>query len=380
MHAMYPSLGIAAVVSCALLAVAPRLVAAQSINDTGAVRCVDAAGQWLSTCFGTGQDGAYGRDFKRNKASDGDAGFRFTKVCNSGVLAGPSSCSKHAVIGYGPNDWGCTYDYVSGLTWEMKTTDGSDRDAGRSYTWGVSPPFGDGDFLPILASVNSERLCSYDDWRVPTFNELMTIQHYGRGPAAPMTDERFFPNTLIDTRYWSASVFTRDGTYKVLVGFNGQDYYGPTLTPSHLRLVRGSNPLDESRFEPSPDGTEIYDHKAKLAWRACPEGQSIIDGLCTGDYLAMTWQQALDRAKAAGRKWRLPNIAELSSLLASGNGSPCMMGVGPPFPYANYWSNTPATDDAGANYGIWYFARQSSCKRAVALSSELLEVRLVRPL
>lgn len=367
------------IASCALLAAAPCLAPAQTINDTGAVRCVDAAGQWLPSCLGTAQDGAYGRDFKRNKASDGDAGFRFTKVCNSGVLAGPSSCSKRAVIGYEPNDWGCTYDNVTGLTWEMKTTDGSDRDASRSYTWGVNPPFGDGDFLPFLASVNSDRLCSYDDWRVPTYNELMTIQNYGRGPATPMIDERFFPNTLIDNRYWSTTAFTLDGTYKVLIGFDGQDAYGPALTPSHLRLVRGFNPLDEDRFEPSLDGTEVYDHKAKLAWRACPEGQTIIDGLCNGDYLAMTWQQALDRAQAAGKKWRLPNIAELSSLLRSGGGS-CMMGVGPEFPYAKYWSNTPATGVDGMNDGVWFFARQSSCKRLVAPSSAVLEVRLVRPL
>jgi hypothetical protein len=51
--------------------------------------------------------------------ANGEVDFQFTKISNSGGVV-PASVA----LGASANDWACTYDDVTGLMWEVKTTSG----------------------------------------------------------------------------------------------------------------------------------------------------------------------------------------------------------------------------------------------------------------
>ena len=54
----------------------------------------------------------------------------YTKISNSGAVL-PDT----ATLGSGANDWACTKDNKTGLTWEVKTDDGGLRDKDWYYSW-----------------------------------------------------------------------------------------------------------------------------------------------------------------------------------------------------------------------------------------------------
>ena len=123
-------------------------VTPQPLNDTGITWSGNATSGNATTCDAShpaGQDCHYGRD----KAAAGGMltktggstlnngianGFDYTKVCNSGELAGQGTCPADPALGAGPDEWACTKDNVTGLIWEVKTTSGL-RNQNHTYTW-----------------------------------------------------------------------------------------------------------------------------------------------------------------------------------------------------------------------------------------------------
>lgn len=181
------------------------------------------------------QDGRYGRDpaaaaGQLTKVGGGDKGFDYTKVCNSGELAGSGNCLASAVLGTGPNDWACTKDNVTGLIWEVKTAGASDlRYTGHKYTWystvttvndgtpgsvgtntcNATLPNSQCNTQAYVNAVNAGAgLCGATNWRLPTYLELVSLQHLGRTDTA--IDVTYFPNSqgaVAGTYYWSASSY-----------------------------------------------------------------------------------------------------------------------------------------------------------------------------
>lgn len=120
------------------------------------------------------------------------------------------------------------------------------------------------------------------------------------------------------------------------------------------------------RFESVLDGTAVRDRQTGVVWELSPEPAF------------MNWQDAVNHCEnleLAGRKrWRLPTIDELKSLVdSSGLGSP-KLPSGHPFDTgcrlggcvqsATYWSATPATDN-GAHIWLVCF-----CNGAVSRSDK----------
>lgn len=204
-----------------------------------------------------GQDAVYGRDAqyrgrKLSKTGAGAAGLDFTKVCMSGEIAGEGDCPPNPTLGSGANNWACTHDNVTGLTWEVKTTSGLHSRA-NTYTWhnpqssdnGGKSGFENGgtceesgcDTLAFVAAVNATGLCGVTDWRVPTKMELLSIVDNGR--FNPSIDLRFFPN-IFPTHYWSWSPYAEKEDYAWEVNFK----YGDADTEkkndsNHVLLVHG---------------------------------------------------------------------------------------------------------------------------------------------
>lgn len=179
------------------------------LNDTGIDRCADADNGFLSCPQPgfPGQDAEQGRDFTLNNYADGAAGFVFTKLDVAGAPLPDQD------VQYNVTPWDCVRDEHTGLHWEVKTDDGGLRDKDWIYTWYNSTGINDGgragvqnggscvdatscDTEKFVAAVNVAGICGFNDWRLPTRDELLSIvMQNGIFSQAPY-DPEYFPNTL----------------------------------------------------------------------------------------------------------------------------------------------------------------------------------------
>ncbi len=241
------------------------------LNDTGIDWCADLkknhradssrpekerSCKALSRIF-PGQDGLLGRDAaarvrKLPKQGSGTAGFDFAKYCRSGELAGEKKCPPNPQPGSGYDEWSCTLDNVTGLTWEIKTDSGL-RASNKSYLWylpddrvnggdagqksGVTCEMGACDTATYIEAVNRRGLCGYRDWRLPTRRELLSIVDNGR--IDPAIDTRYFPNSVADYYWTSSSYQDQPGLAWQVYFFYGESKLGEKNLPRPVRLVRG---------------------------------------------------------------------------------------------------------------------------------------------
>ena len=229
------------------------------LNDTGITlqQCYSAGISTLGNCSGAsaialnaGQDGMIGRDVKANNDQDGHAGFTFTKVCNSGELAGRGSCPSNPIFGNGANDWGCTQDNVAGLIWEIKTDDGGLHDKSHKYTnfsAAYNPTANYATATDATGYVNainglhgSERLCGATDWRLPSKRELLNNVDFSIAYAGPVLDSQYFPNNG-GYEFWTSSALSgaTDSAFFIDLS-DGLAYYELRTTSYAVRLVRTS--------------------------------------------------------------------------------------------------------------------------------------------
>lgn len=242
---------------------------AQGLNDSGQSLCYNGSALVACDAANTGdgttyprQDGRYGRDAAATagaltKIGGGAAGFDFTKIANNGT-----ELPESATLGPNQNQWGCTRDNTTGLTWEVKVNDNSQlRHQGHTYTWYSTDTTTNGgdaggvgsntcggtlsgysnqcNTANYIAAVNAAPgLCGFTDWRLPTIRELQTLVHYGA--LNPAIDPTYFPNTVASD-FWSASSYGPIPANAWSVTFNdGSVYAGDkTFYVFPVRLVRG---------------------------------------------------------------------------------------------------------------------------------------------
>ena len=245
-------LGLAAVLG--LLATGAAF-AAGGLNDTGQTTCYNDTGP-VSPEPSTHprQDCTIGRDAAAAdgvlpKTGAGSKGFDYTKIASNGSVLPASATS-----------WSCVLDNLTGLTWEVKTTDGGLRHCNWIYTWyddihtdnnggfpgykgthtcGETLPNGECNTQAYVAAVNAAGLCGQHDWRLPTRWELQGLVNYGIPYPGPTIDSTYFPNTP-QSWYWSSSAYAGDPAYAWFVGFDN-GYADPYAKGygNAVRLVRG---------------------------------------------------------------------------------------------------------------------------------------------
>ena len=185
------------------------------------------------------QDCHQGRDATHNDDSDGHAGFSFTKLDSNGNNLAASA-----------TNWSCVQDNVTGLIWEVKTDDDSERDKDNTYRWGGLTAIGRNspdrkgsyydDWNELVNTANDDILCSFNDWRVPDIEELSSIVDYSRTDLG--IDITYFPNA--QSQYWSASPYaggtTGYGAWR-LYSLREEDYTIAREDIYHVRLVRSDH-------------------------------------------------------------------------------------------------------------------------------------------
>ena len=150
--------------------------------------------------------------------------------------------SSGALLDDVATEWSCVRDNETGLIWEVKTDDDDTHDKDNEYRWGgaAETAAGEenvyGDWDELINGSNGESFCGYNDWRVPTKDELREIVVTENSPTIN-TD--YFPNTLA-AWFWSSSPNASSVSYAWRFSFNiGYDdnYYRSVYY--RVRLVRG---------------------------------------------------------------------------------------------------------------------------------------------
>lgn len=156
-----------------------------------------------------------------------------------------------------PERWNCVLDQFTGLTWEVKSDQPGLHDWRNTYSWynpGEShdgeldyrgtPDAGscagsDCDTHALVAAVNTEALCGYDDWRLATREELASISDPRKMASPPTINSEYFPNAQAG-EYWSSNDYQFQWNGAWLWNFQfGHDRVEWKASPRFARLVRG---------------------------------------------------------------------------------------------------------------------------------------------
>ena len=98
----------------------------------------------------------------------------------------------------------------------------------------------------------------------------------------------------------------------------------------------------------------IFDPKTGLAWQRCSHGQEVDGVSCEGEIKKSDFSTAREVCPALGsisnRKWRLPEVDELSTLVREQGGGEAQIDLDffPATPPEVYWSSTPYWNKAAA--------------------------------
>jgi len=151
----------------------------------------------------------------------------------------------------------CVLDQFTGLTWEVKSSTPGVHGRDNTYTW-FNPqedhsgeldyrgiPNGgscDGsacDTFAVVLAVNEAGHCGFNDWRMPSRDELGSISDPRKTLTPPSININYFPHTQSGD-YWSSNDYQFQWNTAWLWNFgNGLDRVEWKASPGFVRLVRG---------------------------------------------------------------------------------------------------------------------------------------------
>jgi hypothetical protein len=274
------------------------------LNDTG-IRSSDPT---LNASSAMQPDATIGRDAQADlltKIGAGVLGFDFTRLCTSGdTVNGSGACPTNTAFGPS-NAWTCTRDNVTGLVW---------LEASSSYDPAATAP--------------ADGLCGRAGWRMPKVRELLSLVHAGRtDPAEAAIDLDAFPNTAAQA-FRAAEVYG-DGDGMPWVVHFGQRGAAVKQAQGAVLLQRwvagaAASPLADTAAQDHlrddlGNHWVVTDKPRELMWLV-PKAPAAMDWVA-----AVAAAAAVNAARAGGHAdWRLPNRAELESLVKRGASRPAL--------------------------------------------------------
>ncbi|MFA6376951.1 MAG: DUF1566 domain-containing protein [Candidatus Paceibacterota bacterium] len=246
-------------------------------------------------------------------------------------------------------------------------------------------------FEEAILFCDSLDFAGHSDWRLPDVHELLTIVDFKK--SNPAINTNFFainaatldPNKkygseqeyyadyfkkLVARTFWTsdsnADPKESDGAWGAwIVDFNsGMVGAMQKSTPLNFRCVRGKQSDAELSMIDNGDGT-VIDHGNGLQWKKCSNGsESGTD--CPWDHKDYNWEGAIalcDSLDFAGHTdWRLPSVAELSTIIDYNKFDPSINKALFPDTHGNdstgnvYWASDPVADQpAGKSAWAAYF-------------------------
>jgi hypothetical protein len=194
-----------------------------------------------------------------------------TVACDRNDGPGPEIHDiKYAALGasgeqlQGDSPARCVLDQYIGLTWEVKTDTPGLHDWRNTYSWykpdESNDPEGldyrgasdggqcDGsacDTFEYVRAVNEAGFCGYNDWRMPSRDELGSISDPRLVESRPTINMKYFPYTQPE-EYWSANDYHFQWDTAWVWSFqHGHDRVEWKKSPRRVRLVRGEATLLE---------------------------------------------------------------------------------------------------------------------------------------
>ncbi|HOW80693.1 MAG TPA: DUF1566 domain-containing protein, partial [Verrucomicrobiota bacterium] len=299
---------------------------------------------------------------------------------------------------------------VGNLVWELKTDGGSLRDKDNIYTWydstgpannrgnpGSPGAIGAGCTGGILcnteayvAAVNAAKVCGYNDWRLPTWEELKSLVNKSY---TPTIDPSLFPETQAGY-YWTSA--TGVGSNEQAWSINFQDGneapYSKPWGSTYVRLVRGPKAPDKcvtignltwevksgrgalrafDNYYSWYDSSGVNNNRGNPGTQGGLPGCSVVLNCDTQAYV-----NAANAAKVCGyNDWRLPTWEELKSLVNKSYTPTIDPSLFPETQAGHYW--TSATD-VGSNEQAWSINFQDGNEAPYSKPWGSTYVRLVR--
>jgi len=188
----------------------------------------------------------------------------------------------------------------------------------------------------------------YANWRLPSIEEIRTLVN--ASVTSPSTDQAAFPATQ-GAIYWSSSTVLTNSNNAWTISFTNGFYTGNAKTNSyHTRCVAGGGGVYQPALADNGNGT-ITDSTNGLLWAKCSldGGGAILPyaSNCTGTVGTITWQNALQNCTNlvfANRSWRLPSLAELTSIIdMTQTGTTLNQTIFPATLAGIYWTSTTSS-------------------------------------
>jgi hypothetical protein len=274
--------------------------------------------------------------------------------------------------------WGQDGVYTGHAPSFLDNEDGTVLDRVTGLTW-TQARYGKMSWNEAVTRADDFALAGYDDWRLPTIQELYSLIdfrggfHLTEAASTPYIDTDHFEfaygdegagERLIDVQVWSATEYVSttmmgDAT---TFGVNFADGrikgYPQSLPPPmgggdnqlFVRYVRGNTDYGLNEFVDHEDGT-VSDLATGLQWQQNDDG------------VPRDWEGALAHCEslelAGFEDWRLPNAKELHSIVDYSR-SPTTSGsaaIDPVFGVMNlepyFWTSTTHLDGEPSTLGRW---------------------------